>query len=185
MESSSLPPLNPLLKASGKRTWNVFAACPDDNLKVDEKVYVYLLLYGDSVLKLLQCPRTDLGQDQRRIQGRKGTSSTTTGTTRTGWSCPAKRAEKDDHGWSCVVLIPSKCTIFDDTIHFSQLQPTQDVSLPQSTTPLHTPLQHSRLQTISRKPCNCTRRRVQSSQRTTHHGSLCVLFLDTWVGSEA
>ncbi|KAF7795935.1 hypothetical protein EIP86_007102 [Pleurotus ostreatoroseus] len=38
MEASSLPPLNPLLKASGKRTWDVFAACPDDNLKVDEKI---------------------------------------------------------------------------------------------------------------------------------------------------
>ncbi|KIP07885.1 hypothetical protein PHLGIDRAFT_127389 [Phlebiopsis gigantea 11061_1 CR5-6] len=34
---STLPPLNPLLKASGKRTWDVFASYPDDSLKDDEK----------------------------------------------------------------------------------------------------------------------------------------------------
>ncbi|THG95541.1 hypothetical protein EW026_g6139 [Hermanssonia centrifuga] len=38
MDASSLPPLNSLLKASGKRTWDVFASCPDDSLKEDEKI---------------------------------------------------------------------------------------------------------------------------------------------------
>ncbi|KAF9652534.1 WD40 repeat-like protein [Thelephora ganbajun] len=33
----SLPPLNPLLKASGKRTREIFASCPDDNIKDDER----------------------------------------------------------------------------------------------------------------------------------------------------
>ncbi|KAI0804765.1 WD40 repeat-like protein [Irpex lacteus] len=35
--ASTLPPLNPLLKASGKRTWDVFASCADDVLQDDEK----------------------------------------------------------------------------------------------------------------------------------------------------
>lgn len=33
----SLPPLNPLLKASGKRTQEIFASCPDDNIRDDER----------------------------------------------------------------------------------------------------------------------------------------------------
>lgn len=33
----SLPPLNPLLKASGKRTREIFASCPDDNIRDDEQ----------------------------------------------------------------------------------------------------------------------------------------------------
>lgn len=33
----SLPPLNPLLKASGKRTKEIFASCPDDNIRDDEQ----------------------------------------------------------------------------------------------------------------------------------------------------
>ena len=36
----SLPPLNPLLKASGKRTREIFASCPDDNIKDDERRFV-------------------------------------------------------------------------------------------------------------------------------------------------
>ena len=38
----SLPPLNPLLKASGKRTREIFASCPDDNIKDDERRFVTL-----------------------------------------------------------------------------------------------------------------------------------------------
>jgi len=35
--TTTLPPLNPLLRASGKRTWDVFASCADDVLQDDEK----------------------------------------------------------------------------------------------------------------------------------------------------
>jgi len=41
----SLPPLNPLLKASGKRTREIFASCPDDIIKDDERRYASIDLY--------------------------------------------------------------------------------------------------------------------------------------------
>ncbi len=41
MTTSALPPLNPLLQACGKRTFAVFASCPDDNVKEEEKRYVF------------------------------------------------------------------------------------------------------------------------------------------------
>ncbi|KAI0086726.1 WD40 repeat-like protein [Irpex rosettiformis] len=39
--AATLPPLNSLLKASGKRTWDVFASCVDDVLQDDEKRQAY------------------------------------------------------------------------------------------------------------------------------------------------
>ncbi|EPS96951.1 hypothetical protein FOMPIDRAFT_1166890 [Fomitopsis schrenkii] len=37
MSTSALPPLNPLLKACGKRTRDVFASCPDDSIQEEPK----------------------------------------------------------------------------------------------------------------------------------------------------
>ncbi|KAI0795851.1 WD40 repeat-like protein [Abortiporus biennis] len=37
MSTSALPPLNPLLKVTGKRTRDIFASCPDDSIKDEEK----------------------------------------------------------------------------------------------------------------------------------------------------
>ncbi|KAJ3486089.1 hypothetical protein NLI96_g4493 [Meripilus lineatus] len=37
MSTSALPPLNPLLQVCGKRTYAVFASCPDDSIKEEEK----------------------------------------------------------------------------------------------------------------------------------------------------
>jgi pleiotropic regulator 1 len=34
---AALPPLDPLLRRSGKRTRDIFASCPDDGLNDEEK----------------------------------------------------------------------------------------------------------------------------------------------------
>jgi pleiotropic regulator 1 len=36
----ALPPLDPLLRRSAKRTRDIFASCPNDELKEDEKRYM-------------------------------------------------------------------------------------------------------------------------------------------------
>lgn len=50
---STLPPLNPLLKTSGKRTWDVFASYPDDSMKDDEKRCVSAALHREPGSSLL------------------------------------------------------------------------------------------------------------------------------------
>jgi pleiotropic regulator 1 len=40
MSTDALPPLDPLLKRSAKRTRDIFASCPNDGLKEDEKRYI-------------------------------------------------------------------------------------------------------------------------------------------------
>ena len=40
--ATGLPPLDPLVKANAKRTYSVFASCPDEGMKEEEKRYVHI-----------------------------------------------------------------------------------------------------------------------------------------------
>lgn len=43
--TTSLPPLDPLYKANAKRTYSVFASCPEQGMKEEEKRYVKQALW--------------------------------------------------------------------------------------------------------------------------------------------
>src|ERR1700722_1129663 len=44
MATSVLPPLEPLLQSTAKRTRDIFSSCPDQGLKDDERRYVHLCI---------------------------------------------------------------------------------------------------------------------------------------------
>jgi hypothetical protein len=48
MSTSALPALDALLRQSAKRTYDIFAACPDEGARDDEK---RLVAYGSALVK--------------------------------------------------------------------------------------------------------------------------------------